>query len=165
MKDLLFICEFHCIWCTMQWSTMKLALGKFRYFMRNLLDRWEAWNYSVPQWSQNQPNPISVDLPNFLLGTIQIFTLIQGSYGFQGKKNIRTAVTSSNRESEFKFPAVISIISLVRFHGFRLRLTGISRAKLLSNDLRFCAKYVMQALPRNLAKKLICWMLTQSPKL
>lgn len=107
-------------------------------------------------------NSISVDLQK-VRGSINM-TMVQGSYGFQGKENIRTPVTSRKIERAFRCPAVISITILVRLHGFRLRLRNFSRTK-LSNGLRFCEKYLMQALLRNLAKELFCWVLTESPKL
>lgn len=91
-------------------------------------------------------------------------TMVQGSYGFQGKKNKRKAVTSRKIERKHRLPAELSTTLLVRFHGFRLRLRNFTRTK-LANGLRFREKYLIQALLRDLAKKLFFWVLTQSPKL
>lgn len=57
-------------------------------------------------------------------------TMVQGSYGFLDKKNIRKAVTSRKIERKLRLSALISITLLVRFHGFRLRLRNFSRTKL-----------------------------------
>lgn len=57
-------------------------------------------------------------------------TMVQGSYGFLDKKNIRKAVASRKIERKLRLPALISITLLVRFHGFKLRLRNFSRTKL-----------------------------------